>query len=266
LNYVSNHNLLVRSSYVLIPKELSTEDFKQAKKKFQKQLTVYQLLDQEDYQKYQLTYGPNGLTVPMRGGKKKTAVVRDGDESEVKEAERDGSGSVEATKQDYPSTISQATETLRLTNYQDLLQYLYHNMLANHLDSKLYVLLQELILVPLGTPYGDIFWNVLLSYCQSMRSARQLITEMSATLITSLSKTELLSEINKYLINDLSLDQCFQEIVNIETSTEGKQAHQMRQLVKALYSKDAEIVRLKDEIVLVKSASGQWSLSSIHHS
>jgi hypothetical protein len=260
LNYVFNRNLLLRSSYVLIPKELSTDDFKLAKSKFQKQLTVYQVLDQEDYQKYQLTYGPRGLVVPSsrRGGGGGSGKEEDGIES--KEGDHGDHGSVIS-----PSSSSLVPSvppvTLQLTNYVELMQYLYHNMLTHHLDSYLYTLLQELILVPLGRPYGDIFWKILLSYCQSMRTTRQLLPEMAASLAsTTFSKTELLTELNKFVVNNLSLDECLEEMVQLENSSEGKQSHEMRQLVKSLFAKDAEILRLKDEMELLRSLAGEFRL------
>jgi hypothetical protein len=262
LNYVFNRNLLLRSSYVLIPKELSTEDFKLAKSKFQKQLTVYQVLDQEDYQKYQLTYGPGGLVVPSSLSK---ISKRDGDagDGEGEGMERKEGEDPPATAMIALSSSSSSPVTLQLTNYLELMQYLYQNLLTHHMDSYLYTLLQELILVPLGRPYGEIFWKILLSYCQCMRTTRQLLPEMATSLSSSssssatLTKTELLAELNKFVVNNLSLDECLQDIVELESTPEGKQSHEMRQLVKSLFAKDAEILRLKNEMELLRSVSGE---------
>jgi hypothetical protein len=134
-----------------------------------------------------------------------------------------------------------------VTNVVDMARYLQCEMASIGLGDRFLQLLQELVIVPTDSEFGDLFWENLIRICRDMRGLRH--QEGGNGVVVGSYK--------------LDVESCIRLLKKKERTQGAKAVIELNKLTLELYTKNEEIVRLQKEITKLSYGEGGKKTANI---
>lgn len=129
----------------------------------------------------------------------------------------------------------------------DISRFLHCEMSAIGLGDRFVLLLQELLIVPTDSEFGDMFWENLIRICRDMRGLRrQCITDTNDKIAVALGSYK------------LDTESCLRLLKKKERSASGKAVSELNKQTLEIFTKNEEIDRLKKEIAQLRNDTGVY--------
>jgi hypothetical protein len=160
------------------------------------------------------------------------------------------------TTEDYEQCITSGN--INLTDPMDMIKYLQYETSIAGLNDKFMKVLQEFIIIPSDTKFGDLFWDKILTVCRDLRS---LVAKQDYGINTSGGgggggpSNNILKDysLTSY---ELDLESCIRILKKKDHSAMGQRINEMNKLTVELFTKKEEIERLQQEIRILRGTNG----------
>lgn len=146
------------------------------------------------------------------------------------------------TTEDYEQCITSGN--INLTDPVDIVKYLQYETSVAGLNEKFMKVLQEFIIVPSDTKFGDLFWDKILDVCRDLRS---LLAKQDYGITSNVVKDYSMTSY------ELDLESCIRILKKKDNSQTGHKINEINKLTMELFTKKEEIDRLQQEIKTIRS-------------
>jgi hypothetical protein len=151
--------------------------------------------------------------------------------------------------EDYEQCITSGN--INLSDPSDMIKYLHYETSIAGLNDKFMKVLQEFIIVPSDTKFGDLFWDKILLVCRDLRS---LMTNQDYGLMSTSGGASSTSVMKDYSLTsyELDLESCIRILKKKDQSSMGQKINEVNRLTVELFTKKEEIERLQQEIKILR--------------